>query len=236
MLKFIGIGSAFNTKLGNTGAFIRKQRSMLLIDCGGTVFQRLQELNLLSDMEQLNIIITHTHPDHVGSLGDIIFYAYYILHMKPVVIFPERELLGKLLECVGVTSSMYELKSNLKLGPKDWSFAGASLRLIRVPHVEIIPAFGFILKLDGKCFYYSGDTNDIPGEIIEMLRKGKLDRLYQDTSGSDYDGNVHLSLRKLVELIPPELRSGVYCMHHDQSLNLQQVLGCGFHYVEKYVE
>jgi len=32
MLNFIGIGSAFNTKLGNTSAFIRKQGSMLLID------------------------------------------------------------------------------------------------------------------------------------------------------------------------------------------------------------
>jgi ribonuclease BN (tRNA processing enzyme) len=234
MLKFIGIGSAFNTKLGNTSAFIRKQRSVLLIDCGGTVFQRVQEMDLLNDMEQLNIIITHTHPDHVGSLGDIIFYSYYILHRKPVIIFPEQELLKQFLECVGVTTSMYEFKSDFELTPNNWSFTGASLKLIRVPHVDTIPAFAFILKLDGKCLYYSGDANDIPCEITEMLRKGQLDILYQDTSGLDYDGNVHLSLRKLVDLIPPELRSKVYCMHHDQALDLQQVLSCGFRYVEKY--
>ena len=34
MLKFIGMGSAFNTGLGNTSAYIKKEDRMLLIDCG----------------------------------------------------------------------------------------------------------------------------------------------------------------------------------------------------------
>lgn len=234
MLNFIGIGSAFNTKLGNNGAFIRKQRSLLLIDCGGTVFQRVQELNLLNDMDRLYIIITHTHPDHVGSLGDFVFYMYYILHKKPVVFFPGQELLQKLLECVGVTTSMYELKSDFELGPDAFGFEGAALKFIRVPHVDTIPAYGLILELDGKCLYYSGDANEIPGEIMEKLKKGELDMLYQDTSGADYDGNVHLSIKKLVNLVPPELRGKVYCMHHDHSLDLQQVTNYGFNLVERY--
>jgi ribonuclease BN (tRNA processing enzyme) len=234
MLKFIGIGSAFNTRLGNTGAFIRKDRSLLLIDTGGTIFQRAQELKLMDEMEQLTIIITHTHPDHVGSLGDFIFYAHYILHMKPVVIFPDEELIRRLLECVGVTSFMYELKCDLELTSEKFAFAGATLKLIRIPHVETIPAFAFILELGEKRLYYSGDANMIPKEVIEMLGKGELDMIYQDTSGLDYDGNVHLSLKKLAALIPPELRSKVYCMHHDQSLDLQQVTGYGFNIVGKY--
>ena len=236
MLKFIGIGSAFNTKLGNTGAFIRKQRSLLLIDTGGTVFQRVQELNLLNDMDRLTVIITHTHPDHVGSLGDFVFYTYYILHMKPVVIFPGRELLQQLLECVGVTNSMYDLISDFELPPETFGFAGAALKFIRVPHVDTIPAYGLILELDGKSIYYSGDANEIPDEIMDKLKKGELDMLYQDTSGADYEGNVHLSIRKLADRIPPEFRGKVYCMHHDQFLDLQQVTGHGFNLVEKYTE
>lgn len=234
MLKFIGTGSAFNTKLGNTGAFIRRQRSLLLIDTGGTVFQRVQELNLLNDMDRLYIIITHTHPDHVGSLGDFVFYTYYILHMKPVIIFPGSEMLQQLLECVGVTTSMYELRSDFELPSGAFGLSGAALKFIRVSHVDTIPAFGLLLELDGKCIYYSGDANEIPGEVLEKLKKGNLDRIYQDTSGLDYDGNVHLSIQKLVNIIPPELRSKVYCMHYDQSLDLQQVTGYGFNLVEKY--
>jgi phosphoribosyl 1,2-cyclic phosphodiesterase len=234
MLKFVGTGSAFNTKPGNNSSFIRRQHSLLLIDCGGTVFCRLQELNLLDDLDHLHIIITHTHPDHIGSLGDIIFYAFYTLHLKPVILFPERELLTNLLEYLGVTASMYELYSDVELSLDDWALTGAALRFIRVPHVETIPAFGFIFKFEGKCFYYSGDANNIPGEIIEMFRKGELNWLYQDVSGIDYEGNVHLSLRKLVDLIPPELRNRVYCMHHDQSLDKEQVLSYGLNFVERY--
>ena len=77
MLNFIGTGSAFNTELGNTSAFVKKNNSLLLIDCGGTVFHRFQELNIFEGLENLYIIITHTHPDHVGSLGEVIFYSYY---------------------------------------------------------------------------------------------------------------------------------------------------------------
>lgn len=73
MLKFIGIGSAFNTDLGNTSAYIKKEDRMLLIDCGGTVFHELQKQKLLEGVNQIYMIITHTHPDHVGSVGEVIF-------------------------------------------------------------------------------------------------------------------------------------------------------------------
>ena len=53
MLNFIGVGSAFNTELGNNSAFIKKQNSLILVDCGGTVFHKLQELNILDGLENL---------------------------------------------------------------------------------------------------------------------------------------------------------------------------------------
>ena len=110
-LGFLGIGSAFNTELGNTSAFLKKNNSLLLIDCGGTVFHRLQELSLLEELENLYIVITHTHPDHVGSLGEVIFYSYYILKHKPNIFFPNKELIERFLDSIGVTSEMYNLNS-----------------------------------------------------------------------------------------------------------------------------
>ena len=57
MLKFIGTGSAFNKDLGNTSAYIKENETLLLIDCGQTVFTRMQEINLLDDVKKVYIII-----------------------------------------------------------------------------------------------------------------------------------------------------------------------------------
>lgn len=192
MLNFIGIGSAFNTELGNTSAFVKKNNSLILIDCGGTVFHRLQELSLLEGIENLYIIITHTHPDHIGSLGEVIFYSYYILKQIPTIFFPNMELIKGLLERIGVSAEMYNLNSFDKAEVKDTQLGEFSIEFMPVSHVDTIPAYGFIMKLDEKLFYYSGDANNISSKVINKIMSGEIDRVYQDTCGLDYEGNNHL--------------------------------------------
>lgn len=41
-LKFIGTGSAFNTKLGSNSAYLKNNNSVILFDCGGDVFSKLK--------------------------------------------------------------------------------------------------------------------------------------------------------------------------------------------------
>ena len=227
ILNFIGIGSAFNTKLGNTSAFICKQDSMILIDCGGTVFHRLTELKLLEGLEQLNIIITHTHPDHIGSLGEVVFFAHYALKIVPTIYFPDKELMGKFLECIGVESKMVELIADSEAIISS-EFGNLGLSFLTVSHLLTIPAYGFILEANGSRIYYSGDSNEIPESIMKRFIDGNLDYIYQDTCGLDYDGNAHLSLRKLCEIIPSDLRGKVICIHHDKFLDIEKVKAEGF--------
>lgn len=91
-----------------------------------------------------------------------------------------------------------------------------------------IPAYGFILQNKDSCTYYSGDSNVIPDHIVERLKEGNLDIIFQDTCGLDYDGNDHLSFRKLCEVIPKNLRYKVYCIHNDGFLDVENIKAEGF--------
>jgi len=228
MLNFIGIGSAFNTQLGNTSAFIKEGNSLLLIDSGGTVFHKLQKLNLFDGLNKIYIVITHTHPDHVGSLGEIIFYSYYILGHKPTILFPNRELIKNFLASIGVSHEMYLLVSSSRASIIDENFGEVSIEFLSVSHVDTIPSYGFVIGQVEGVSYYSGDSNSIKNEIITRLSNGEIDRLYQDTCGLDYEGNNHMSLRKLEETINPNLRNKVYCMHLDKHINQKEIVCQGF--------
>jgi ribonuclease BN (tRNA processing enzyme) len=222
MLKFLGTGSAFNTDLGNNSGYSYLGEDLLLIDCGGLVFHKIQKLKLLDNAKELYVIITHTHPDHVGSLGDLIFYNYYILKKKINIIFPEKELLTLYLRSIGALESMYNL---FEKAPETAPF---KLVFIKVKHVDTIPTYGFIFKASEENFYYSGDSNELSEVILNHFVKCEIDKIFQDTCGIDYPGNAHLCIDKLEKLIPKEFRSRVFCMHRDASLDVEKVKELGF--------
>ncbi|MVX64875.1 MBL fold metallo-hydrolase [Clostridium chromiireducens] len=231
-LKFLGIGSAFNTKLGNTSVFIKESNTLFLIDCGGTVFSKLQELKILEGVNKVYIAITHTHPDHVGSLGDIIFYSYYNLKATVTILFPEKKLINNFLNCIGVNEKMYHLYSKDKIDINDEELIIKKVEFIVASHSGSIPAYGLLLSFNNKKIYYSGDNNKISDSVVEQLTSGGIHRVYQDTCGLDYEGNGHLSLKKLCDKIPMEYRGKVYCMHLDKNIEIKEINKNGFNVCE----
>ena len=115
MLKFIGTGSAFNQDLGNTSAYIKDGETLLLIDCGETVFQRIKEIKLLDDVKKVYIAITHNHSDHIGSLGSLVEYLYFIKEIVPNFVLAngdnaveQEKSLRDYLTSVGVEEDKYD--------------------------------------------------------------------------------------------------------------------------------
>ncbi|WAH38332.1 MBL fold metallo-hydrolase [Alicyclobacillus dauci] len=111
------------------------------------------------------------------------------------------------------------------------SYYGLTIALTEVEHAEELKSYGFLLTMGDKHIYYSGDSNMIPSQALGLLIEGDIHYFYQDTCKADYPDNVHLSLIRLCELIPQEYRSKVYCMHLDETFNVDEARAFGFNVV-----
>ena len=225
-LKFLGRGSAFNVKEGNTSAYYKKNNMLLLIDCGTTVFKSIQDKHLLNDVKEVNVLITHLHDDHVGSLSSLIMYCYYCKSIKVNVFYPDYDIV-KYLELTG--AKVNELWNYIKLNYISKYMGLDKIINFQVKHCNEIASYSYLFEHNKKSYYYSGDTT---GDLLKSLDLNEIYKVYHDTCLADYKGNVHTSLRKLCELIPKEFRHKIYCMHLDNDELIEKAKAEGFNVVE----
>ncbi|MFJ8090692.1 MBL fold metallo-hydrolase [Lysinibacillus sp. NPDC095746] len=231
MLKFIGSGSAFNTKLGNTSAYYKIGNQMLLIDCGSNIFHRIKEHNLLEGIEDIHVLITHTHADHVGSLADFIFYSYFChgeMAKSNVCVYSVYDV--KIEELLAINGIIPGVQCLTKKCQEDTQYTLHFCKVLfeKSSHVKEIPSYSIELSIDDKLIYYTGDTNSLKSSLLNPMA---YDYVYVDTCKADYEGNVHLSLRKLSELVRPDVRSKYWCMHLDEGFDRQEAETLGFNVV-----
>jgi ribonuclease BN (tRNA processing enzyme) len=232
-LKFLGRGSAFNVKEGNTSAYIKQDDMLLLIDCGESIFQKILEKKLLDDVKEVNVLITHLHSDHCGSLSSLIMYCFYCKGIKPNVYFPQRNKIHELLNLTGASEGV--LWEDLSIEYME-EHHRLSIVPTRVSHVKEFRNYGYhIENIDnGSTILYSGDTNGVDDDFIkyDFLNWEDNIKVYHDTCLADYEGNVHTSLKKLCELVPKGYRSLFYCMHLDCDELIEKAISEGFNVVE----
>lgn len=237
MLKFIGTGSAFNTKLGNNSAYIKEGSKLFLIDCGSANFHRMKESGFLDDVDFINIYITHTHADHVGSLADLIFYMYFCKgeHTPKVEVIAHMDCnIVRFLKMNGIEDHQYFLREVLEGQVVEIANSQQDLGFtaLKTNHVDNLFSTGLIIH-NGKAnssVIYTGDTSDLNKNMIGLLEDEEtpIDALYVDTCSQDYEGNVHLSLKKLEEKVPQHLRNKVWCMHLDEGFDTTLAEELGF--------
>lgn len=223
MLQFLGIGGAFSADLGNTSAFYRKGNELILLDCGEDVFSNILKNNLLEGITKINILVTHFHSDHVGSLGTLVFYCDAKNLNEINIIFPNKEKLAELIRLFGIQNCNINIYV-----PKE--FERLKIKEFRQEH-DVIEAYGYIMELDGKIIYYSGDTKSIPNEVLDLLLKGEIDYFFQDVRLKQ--NPYHLSLEELESKIPFNLRKQINCMHFVSKTEINKVTEHGFSRVRR---
>ena len=140
-LTFLGKDSGFG--INNNSAYTIIYNNFILIDCGYTVFNILKEKFNFSKFNTINIIITHLHNDHAGSLCQFILYLWFI-HSKKVNIFSSCKYIKTYLDITGAPVEAYELKNS-----------SANITFIPTQHVKHIDSYGFKLNLKNKTIVYT---------------------------------------------------------------------------------
>lgn len=233
-LQFLGRGSAFYPKEGNTSAYFIENKQLFLIDCGESVFEKLVENNLLESVDAIHLMITHTHSDHIGSIGTLAMYSYYTLG-KPINIIMKKELkhlpnIEKILNGFGCTSFMYNYVDERQYDHKFTSFQ--NIRYIETDHCNELSCYSLLFTTSNGLIYYSGDTKEVE-TVKSLLASGQaIDKLYMDTTTANFKDNVHLNIEILKGQIPDEFKSKVYCMHINSDQCIKEAKNAGFNVVE----
>lgn len=213
MLKFFGRGSAFCDE--QNSAYFTDKGSLILIDCPMSSFMKIKKIGADTlaapcPLENIIVLVTHTHGDHVGGIPMLIHFAYFVLHIPVTVIAPSKEvsedmeyLLDRLEGCEG-----YELITSDEAG---YPWLGCSIPTKHTPPLEG-RCFGYSLNIDGKNVVYTGDTNTLE-PYMPFIANGT--ELYTEISA--VDSGVHLFADDVIGILKDYSENGVtvYLMHID---------------------
>ena len=231
-LKFLGKGAAFYPVLGNTSAYFIYDKNLFLIDCGESIFKKVYEKDLFSEIDNIYVFITHTHSDHIGSLSSLILYCDHKLNIKTKIVIPKEnkyiDSIKNILNGMGVDESNYEFINDLDLDNKYDVFD--NIRYVETTHCDDITSYSIIFEKDNRVIYYSGDTNEL--DTVKSIIHGdkNIDKIYIETCSERLDG--HIYYEDLLEVIPKNLRDRVYCMHLDTMDIVDKLEENGFKIVE----
>lgn len=181
ILTFIGNDSGFGEK--NNSAYFEKNNDLFLIDCGATVFNEIKNKFDFKSFKNINIIITHLHNDHAGSLSQFILYMWFIFKKK-VNVISNCIHIKEYLDITGTPPESYEVKKELD-----------NLKFIKTKHTDFLDAYGFIMDIDNKKILYTGDTANLDSFMPYL---NNINELYIDVSKF---GGAHIKVDDVLDIL-----------------------------------
>ena len=181
LLKFIGNDSGFGDN--NNSAYFEKDNEVFIIDCCFTVFNKIKNKFDFNVYNNINVIITHLHNDHAGSLSQFILYMWFI-YKKQVNVICNCTYIKEYLDITGTPSCAYELMNKLD-----------NLTFIKTKHTDYLDAYGFVMDIDNKNILYTGDTCEVEAFLPYL---DNIDELYIDISKF---GGAHLKVEDILDIL-----------------------------------
>jgi ribonuclease BN (tRNA processing enzyme) len=234
---FLGVGSAFSRKNGNSNVLVESGNIKLLIDCSRYCPLSLEEYGLsLKDIT--HIFVTHLHADHISGLEEMAIMTKFVYKQK-LTILSTDSLLNLLWEksmCGGLEYieqtpgdlTPRTLSDFFILEPVEaqkWNTIGQDSELCiylhPTNHVKGLESYGLevVEEYAGgreKRFFFSGDTKfdkDLITHGIQLNSHVFHDCQLFDT-GKDNSLAVHASYPQLIRRLPVEMRKHLWLYHY----------------------
>ena len=229
ILNFIGTGGAFSTKyINNSAYYYLKDDTILLFDSGETVFHEILKTNLINEsIKRVDIVITHFHSDHVGSLGSLVFYLRYKKVKEVNIIFPIKYIPYMLLNIYGIGEKLFNIKKPCEIKEyyiKEYEQLHGDVD--ENGNIISMPSYGYHVINDNDNFFYSGDTCTISDIILKKFKNKEIKIMYLEVTTDGYKS--HMQLDSLVKLIDLKDRKRVVCMHMGDSIDVLKIKKLGF--------
>ncbi len=233
-LFFLGVGSAFTKQQYHTSLLAIKGEDHLLIDCGHRCPQAMHDVGLpVTDVR--NILITHSHADHIGGLEELAIMGRYFSKRRPLMVINEtfqhllwetslRGGLGhneRTAHKVLTFDDFFEVKRPAKIptyGRDTFTVnvGTIGIKMVRTKHIpDTAPDWqssfwscGVII--DDRVFF-SSDTRYDPSLVIDYDREFNFEAIFHDCQF--FNGGVHAGIDELNQL-PTEIKEKLYLMHY----------------------
>jgi ribonuclease BN (tRNA processing enzyme) len=227
---FLGVGSAFSKKYGNTSALVTVENGdatkRILIDCGRTTPNDLVDAGYTwEDIDA--IFITHLHGDHVFGLEEAGFMGRYVFEKKPHIIFPDPKLKTDLWDKVlkgtmmngdldkMMTFEDYFTYECVDKEEQHFFFNDVMFSVYPTIHIKNKKSFGLII---GEYDYviYTADSL-LNKDLMTISVEDGCQIIFHDCQFAHNEGRVHASLRDLMEL-ERNVRERISIMHYGDNL------------------
>jgi ribonuclease BN (tRNA processing enzyme) len=247
---FLGCGSAFSRRHNQTNILIVKGEDHLLVDCGNTCGRALGTAGL-SILDINDVMITHSHADHVGGLEELMLMNRYVARKRPRIYIPPAYQRILWSQSLRGGAEMNERHDGKGLSFQDYweiqrprpipgaprqghrfTVGGISIRTFRTRHYpeqalsweDAMYSIGFILD---ERIIVSGDTQWDPDMISEVSPAGGAEHIFHDTQF--FPGGIHASLDQIAQL-PEEVRRKTSLVHYGDNFEdqAQKVSDLGF--------
>ena len=160
----------------NTHMVIRANEKLIMIDCGDNPIARMAEAGF-SILETTDLVLTHFHADHVGSLPMLLMGMWLEKRQAPLTIHGLSVTIEKAQQLLDLFSwrnwtNMFPVTFNCIADAGVEGFiTGEGIRFTALPVTHLIPTLGLRMEFpSGRVIAYTCDSE--PCENVDKLAKG----------------------------------------------------------------